>query len=83
VVRLQKTGNTVRLRVNGALVAETTAARPAILASGQNGYLGLGGIRALNPQFVGQVGKFHLRNSALSDTDATALESDVRAWFTP
>ena len=83
VVRLQKTGNTIRLRVNGALVAETTTARPAILASGQNGYLDLGGIRALNPQFVGQVGKFHLRNTALSDADATALESDVRAWFTP
>jgi hypothetical protein len=83
VVRLQKVGNTVRLRVNGSIVAETTTARPAILASGQNGYLGLGGIRALNPQFVGQVGKFYLRNSALSDTDAATLEADVRAWFTP
>jgi hypothetical protein len=83
VVRLQKTGGTVRLLVNGVLVAETTTARPAILASGQNGHLGLGGIRALNPQFVGQVGKFHLRNAALGDTEAATLEAEVRAWFTP
>jgi uncharacterized membrane protein len=83
VVSLQKTGGTVRLRVNGVVVAETTQARPAILASGQNGHLGLGGIRALNPQFVGQLGKFHLRAGALSDAEATTLEADVRAWTTP
>lgn len=83
VMRLQKTGGSLRLFVNGNVVAQTTTARPAILANGQSGHLGLGGIRALNPQFVGQVGKFHLRNTTLGDTEATALEADVRAWFTP
>ncbi len=83
VVSLQKTGGTVRLRVNGQVVAETTQARPAILAAHQNGHLGLGGIRALNPQFVGQVGKFHLLTGAMTDATAASLEADVRAWTRP
>ena len=66
VVRLQKTGGALGLYVNGTLVAQTNSARPAILNAGQGAPLGLGGIRPLNPQFVGQLGKFHLRNTALS-----------------
>jgi lysophospholipase L1-like esterase len=83
VVRLQKTGGVVRLRVNGALVAESAAARLAVLAPGQGGQLGIGGLRALNPQFVGQLGRFYLRNTALTDADAAALEADLREWLAP
>lgn len=81
VVRLQKTGGVVRLRVNGALAAETNSARPALLASGEGAPITLGGLRPLNPQFVGQLGKFHLRASALSDSDAAALETDIKTWL--
>jgi acyl-CoA thioesterase I len=81
VLRLQKTGGTVRLRVDGALAAETTTARATILASGQGAPIALGGVRALNPQFVGQLGKFHLRNGTLGDVEAGNLEADVRNWI--
>jgi lysophospholipase L1-like esterase len=81
VLRLQKTAGTVRLHVNGALAAEATSARPALLATGEGAPVTLGGLRALNPQFVGQLGKFHLRAAALGETEAAALEADLRAWL--
>lgn len=82
VVRLQKTGGVVRLRVDGALAAESNSARPAILAAGQGAPITLGGLRPLNPQFVGHLGKFHLYKGALSDAEATARETELRAWLT-
>ena len=81
MVRLQKTGGVVRLRVNGVLAAETNSARPALLASGEGAPITLGGLRPLNPQFVGQLGKFHLRATTLSDPDAVSLENDIKAWL--
>mgnify|MGYP001183584019 FL=1 len=81
VVRLQKTGGAIRLFVDGVLVAQSTTARPAILAAGQGAPITLGGLRPLNPQFVGQLGKFHLYKSALSDTEAVARETEIRAWL--
>jgi hypothetical protein len=80
VVRLEKAAGLVRLRVDGVLAAETSAARPAVLAPGQGGPLGLGGIRPLNPQFVGHLGKLHFRAGALSEAEAAILEADLRAW---
>ena len=81
VLRMQKSGGNIRLFVDGVLAAQTSTARPAILAAGQGAPITLGGLRPLNPQFVGQLGKFHLRNASVSDADALALEADVEAWL--
>jgi hypothetical protein len=63
------------------LAAQTSTARPVILAAGQGAPITLGGLRPLNPQFVGQLGKFYLRQSTLSDSEALLLEADVEAWL--
>ena len=81
VLRLQKAGGAIRLYVDGVLAAQTSTARPAILANGQGAAITLGGLRPLNPQFVGQLGKFYLRQSTLSDTAALLLEADVETWL--
>lgn len=81
VITLQKSGATVRLRVNGVVAAEALNVRVPLLLAPESATLALGGPRADSPQFSGHLGKLTLYRGELSDRDAVRLEVELRAWM--
>jgi len=79
---MRKTGDTIRLFIDGALAGEVsgTSVRPAILASGENGLTVLGGLFAPAPQFTGYLGKIYFVKGVPTTADEAQMDSDLASW---
>lgn len=81
VLRLRKEGASVQLFVDGVKEAETSGARGPILAAAEGGPVAIGGLRSLNPQFTGFLGKFFLCKGVPTAEEAADMESDLNVWM--
>ncbi|HEY8932339.1 MAG TPA: GDSL-type esterase/lipase family protein [Rariglobus sp.] len=81
IVRLRKVGAALQLYVDGVQEADTTIARAPILAVGEGAPIAIGGLRSINPEFTGHLGKFCIYKGAPDATQAASLESDIGAWL--
>ncbi len=81
MVSLRKAGASLRLYVDGVKEAETSACQVPILTTGQGAPIALGGLRSINPEFTGYLGKFYIYKGVPADAVASSMETGVSQWM--